>query len=32
MTATGIGAVVLAGSIAQLILSGYQAHQACYTK
>jgi len=27
--ATGIGAVLLAGSIAQLILSGYQAHQAC---
>jgi len=30
--ATGIGAVVLAGSIAQLILSGYQAHQACFAK
>jgi hypothetical protein len=30
--ATGIGAVVLAGSVAQLILSGYQAHQACTAK
>lgn len=27
--ATGIGAVVLAGSLAQLILSGYQVHKAC---
>ncbi|WP_156955226.1 hypothetical protein [Polaromonas glacialis] len=26
---TGIGAVLLAGGIAQLILSGYNAHQAC---
>jgi hypothetical protein len=26
---TGIGAMLLAGSIAQLILSGYQVHQAC---
>ena len=29
---TGIGAVFLAGSIAQLILSGYQAQQACTAK
>lgn len=27
--ATGIGAVLLAGSIAQLVLSAYQAHNAC---
>lgn len=29
---TGIGAILLAGSVAQLILSGYQAHQACAAK
>lgn len=28
-TMTGVGAVLLAGSMAQLIVSGYQAHQAC---
>lgn len=31
-TITGVGAVLLAGSIAQLIVSGYQVHQACVAK
>lgn len=29
---TGIGTVIFAGSVAQLLLSGYQVHQACLVK
>jgi hypothetical protein len=30
LVATGVGTVFIAGSIAQLILSGYQSYEACY--